>query len=447
MSKTIQLIILCSSFFISACSNQTDSQGSTQPNIIIILADDLGYGDLGCYGNPTIQTPNLDRMAQEGLKFTQFYTASPVCTPTRSALLTGCLPKRIGLHEHVLFPHTQHGINQDEILISELLKEQGYQTAIFGKWHLGHQYEFLPLQHGFDSYYGIPFSNDMSKKEQSIMGREDYPYALPLMEGNDTIELDPDQTRFTKDLTEKAVAFIRAKAGEKFFLYLPHPMPHIPIYASETFRGTSKRGDYGDTVEEIDWSVGEILTALEETNISDNTLVIFTSDNGPWLSFKTRGGSAGPLRGGKQTTWEGGMRVPALAWWPGHIQKNRVSDDVVTIMDIYPTIASILNISLSGAPSIDGMDISRHLLHGDPLSERTVYYYHQSGPLEAMRKGPWKVSRRGDILALYNVEKDISEKFDLSLDYPDLLEHMLQDMVRFDSLMDIEKRSATYLNE
>jgi arylsulfatase A-like enzyme len=445
MSKIFQALVFLAGAVLSACNGQMDSEGSTQPNIIIILADDLGYGDLGCYGNPTIQTPHLDRMAQEGLKFTQFYTASPVCTPTRSALLTGCLPKRIGLHEHVLFPHTQHGIHQDEVLMSELMKAQGYHTAIFGKWHLGHQVEFLPLQHGFDTYFGIPFSNDMSRKEQSIMGRSEYPYYLPLMEGNDTIELDPDQTVFTKEFTERAVAFIRAHAGDPFFLYLPHPMPHIPIYASENFTGRSKRGDYGDTVEEIDWSVGEILKALKETGIAEQTLVIFTSDNGPWLSYKTRGGSAGPLRGGKQTTWEGGMRVPALAWWHGRIKENRVSNEVVTIMDLYPTVASLLNISLTGNPAIDGIDISRHLLKGDPLPERTVYYYHQSGPLEAMRKGPWKVSRRGDVEALYNVEEDISEKYDRSADYPELKDQMLRDMTRFDSLMDIEKRKAKYL--
>ncbi len=426
------------------CQNQHTSD---QPNIIIILTDDLGYGDLGCYGNPTINTPNLDRMAQEGLKFTQFYTGAPVCTPTRAALMTGCYPKRVGLHKGVLFPHTNHGINADEVLLSELLKDHGYKTAILGKWHLGHQYEFLPLQHGFDEYYGIPFSNDMSKKEQIIMGRSDYPWYLPLMEGNDTLELDPDQTKFTGNITLKAIDFIKRNATNRFFLYIPHPMPHIPVYASENFQGTSKRGPYGDTVEEIDWSVGEILKVLKENGIAENTLVIFTSDNGPWLSFKTHGGSAGPLRGGKQTTWEGGMRVPALAWWPGHIEANRVSGEVATIMDLYPTIAAILNISLAGMKKIDGMDISDHLQKNETIPERPVYYYHQRGPLQAMRKGPWKVSRRGEATALYNVEEDISEKYDLSSEYPELLDELMLEMVRFDSLMEIEKRPATYLTD
>ena len=297
------------------CSAPVDV-GNKNPNVIIIFADDLGYGDLGCYGNPTIRTPNLDLMAQEGMKFTQFYVPSPVCSPSRSALLTGCYPKRVSLHKHVLFPNYDYGINKDEVLLSEMLKKKGYKTAIYGKWHLGHQKEFLPLQHGFDEYYGIPFSNDMSRKEQVEAGNLEYKYFLPLISGNDTIELDPDQSQFTRDFTLKAVDFIKSNSKNNFFVYLPHPMPHIPIYASDAFQN-SKRGDYGNTIEEIDWSVGKILKVLKDEGISNNTLVIFTSDNGPWLKYKTRGGSAGPLRDGKGTTWEGGMREPChilVAW-------------------------------------------------------------------------------------------------------------------------------------
>jgi arylsulfatase A-like enzyme len=420
------------------CSAPADV-GNKNPNVIIIFADDLGYGDLGCYGNPTIRTPNLDLMAQEGMKFTQFYVPSPVCSPSRSALLTGCYPKRISLHKHVLFPNYDYGINKDEVLLSEMLKKKGYKTAIYGKWHLGHQKEFLPLQHGFDEYYGIPFSNDMSRKEQVEAGNLEYKYFLPLISGNDTIELDPDQSQFTRNFTLKALDFIRSNSKNNFFVYLPHPMPHIPIYASDDFRN-SKRGDYGNTIEEIDWSVGMILEALKEEEIANKTLVIFTSDNGPWLKYKTRGGSAGPLRDGKGTTWEGGMREPCIFWWPGTIEANSISTSLVTSMDIFPTIASIVDYDLSSQKAVYGINILDHLLTGNELSERFFYYYSAQGKIEGIRIGPWKLLKRQEDLYLFNLEEDISEKFNLAEKYPDMVEELSSQLIEFDQQMEEQMR-------
>lgn len=403
-------------------------------NIIIIFADDLGYGDMSCYGNPTLRTPNLDRMAAEGAKFTQFYVASPVCTPSRAALLTGCYPKRVGLHEHVLFPYSRKGINPDELTIAEMLKEKGYTTACIGKWHLGHQEKFLPLQHGFDHYFGLPFSNDMSKKEQAKRGNDKYKYELPVIRGNDTIELDPDQSLLTKRLTEDALRFIRENKDNPFFLYFPHPMPHIPIYASADFKGKSPRGLYGDTVEEIDWSVGEILKVLRKYKIDTQTLVIFTSDNGPWLQFKTHGGSAGPLRGGKGTTFEGGMREPCILWWPGHIPPGTICTEITSTMDILPTIAHIVGYDLPEGLKIDGEDI-HDLLENPELKKfdnHEFYYYSQMGEIEAIRQGPWKLFKKGEIIELYNIEEDISEKYDLASEYPDLVKKLIDELKKFD---------------
>ena len=426
-------------FSVFSCKDVNNSKKEL-PNIIIIFADDLGYGDLSCYGNPTILTPNLDRMAQDGMKFTQFYVPSPVCSPSRAALLTGCYPKRVGLHNHVLFPNTKYGISKDELLISEMLKEKGYKTAAFGKWHLGHQLQFLPLQHGFDEYFGIPFSNDMSKKEQMKKGNAKYPYFLPLISGNDTVELDPDQSQFTRVFTEKAISFIKKHAQEKFFIYLAHPMPHIPIYASESFKGHSKRGDYGNTVEEIDWSVGEIRKALEEEGVAENTMIIFTSDNGPWLVYKTRGGSAGPLRGGKGTTWEGGMREPCIMCWPGTIKTNSISTSLVTSMDIFPTIASLVGFDLSSHLKIDGINISDHLKTGDEVPGRPFFYYSSHGNIEGMRKGPWKYLKKRDEIFLFNLEEDISERYNLAEKYPEKVNEFSTSVKAFDEEMNKEMR-------
>ncbi len=416
----------------------------SKPNIIIIYADDLGYGDLSCYGNPTIKTPMLDKMAYEGLKFSQFYVAAPVCTPSRAALLTGSYPKRVGLHKRVLFPNSTTGLNPNEETIANVLKNNGYTTACIGKWHLGHQQKFSPLNQGFDTFYGIPFSNDMSQKEQKILRGEgsNYQYKLPLIQGKDTILFEPDQIYITKDFTEKSVKFIKSNKEKPFFLYLAHPMPHIPIYASPDFKGNSARGAYGDTIEEIDWSVGQILNTLNALNLDENTLVLFTSDNGPWKVYKTKGGSSGPLRGAKGTTWEGGMREPFIAWWPKTIKPQQHSTAVINNMDILPTIAKITGAKLSGN-KIDGRDISQLLFNSESaLDNHPFFYYSRLGEIEGIRIGAFKMIMRDGIGELYNIEEDISESYNLANKKPEIVESFKLKMLAFDEQLEKEKRAV-----
>lgn len=447
--KTCILFCLLTGAF-NACKEPagTDETAQEQPNVIIIFADDLGYGDLGCYGNPTIRTRNLDRMAEEGVKFTQFYVASPVCTPSRAALLTGCYPKRVGLHKHVLFPDYTTGINPDELTLAEILKEKGYATACIGKWHLGHQKKFLPPQHGFDHFFGVPFSNDMSRKEQGLMGNSKYKFLLPVIQQNDTVELDPDQRYLTKRYTEDAIQFIESNRNNPFFLYLPHSMPHIPIYASDKFEGKSSRGKYGDTIEEIDWSVGEILKTIERLNLSEKTLVIFTSDNGPWLSYRTEGGSAGPLRNGKGTTFEGGMREPCIMWWPGLIPKGKVCMEITSTMDILPTIAHLTGSKLPESYLIDGENIYELIENPDSMifNERLFYYYSSQGNPEAIRKGKWKFSTRKGREELYNLHEDIAEKFNLSDQFPELVIELKNALLQFDEELEKQARPVGTIN-
>ena len=423
---------------------QAQTLEKKKPNVIIIYTDDLGYGDLSSNGNPTIKTPMLDKMAYEGIKFSQFYVAAPVCTPSRAALLTGCYPKRVGLHKGVLFPNSTIGLNPKEETISDLLKGHGYTTACIGKWHLGHQSEFSPLNQGFDIFYGIPFSNDMSKKEQDILKENstNYQYKLPLIKGKDTISFEPDQRYFTRNFTEKSIEFIKSNQTKPFFLYLAHPMPHIPIYASPDFTGKSIRGAYGDTIEEIDWSVGQIMTTLKALNLDKNTLVLFTSDNGPWKIYKTKGGSSGPLRGAKGTTWEGGMREPFIAWWPKTIKPQQYSTAIVNNMDILPTIAKITGVKLSGN-KIDGRDISSLFFNSEKtLNDWPFFYYSKSGEIEGLRIGAFKVIVRDGIGALYNVEKDISESYNLASQYPEMVKSFKMKMLAFDRQLEKEKRAV-----
>jgi len=417
---------------------QGERSSGSPPNFVVIFTDDQGYNDIGCFGSPDIKTPNLDRMAADGMKFTDFYVPAPVCTPSRAALLTGCYPQRVGLPV-VLFPNSTIGINSEEITIAELLKPRGYATACIGKWHLGHLPPFLPTRHGFDYYYGLPYSNDMRPTSK----RPNYP-ALPLMRNEEVIEENPDQRQLTERYTAQAIQFIKENKGRPFFLYLPHTFPHVPLYVSERFKGTSARGLYGDVIECIDWSTGRILDTLKELGLDDNTLVIFTSDNGPWLVMKENGGSAAPLRAGKNTTYEGGMRVPCIMRWPGKIPAGSVCSEIATTMDLLPTFAALAGGTPPTDRTIDGKDI-RPLLAGTPdvKSPHEAFFYYGGGGynLEAVRSGRWKlvfertlkkefpyrrIAGGGETVpeALYDLEKDIGEQNNLIADHPDVADRL-----------------------
>lgn len=415
-------------------ANSQRNQSQNPPNIIIIFADDLGYGDLSCYGHPTIRTPNLDQMAEEGMRFTQFYVGSSVCSPSRAALLTGRLPIRngmVGKQKIVLFPYSAGGLPQTEITIAKALKTKGYGTAIIGKWHLGHLPEFLPAHHGFDYYYGIPYSNDM------LHTRNKNYDPLPLYKDSKVVEENPDQTQLTKQYTNESIAFIKRNRNKPFFLYYANNFPHEPLFASDDFKGKSKRGLYGDVVSELDWSVGQILKTLKEENLDKKTLVIFTSDNGPTVQqlHKNIGGSAGPLYEGKKTTYEGGMRVPAIAWWPGTIPANRISEAIATTMDLYPTILNLAQADLPTDRKLDGVDIYPILTGNRDQGNELVYYYNQD-ELYALRKGSWKIhfktksseSKEEGVIQdpplLYNLDVDPSERFNETANYPEIIEDL-----------------------
>ena len=434
MSRSVLASIVVGAAMLSGYASAPEISPSDLPNIVILFADDLGYGDLGTYGNPTIRTPNLDRMAAEGMKFTQFYVGASVCTPSRAALITGRLPIRSGMANdrfRVIFPPSQGGLPDSELTIAEALKTAGYATGIFGKWHLGHRPEHLPPNHGFDEYFGVPYSNDMSAVLNPALAERGYT-ALPLMRGIQTIEQEPDQRTLTRRYTEEAIAFIRRNRGRPFFLYLPHTFPHVPLFAGEDFAGNSPRGLYGDVVEELDWSTGEILATLRESGLDENTLVVFTSDNGPWITQELEGGSAGLLHDGKGTTWEGGMRVPALAWWPGTIEAGLTSTALATTMDLYATALTLAGVPLPADRIVDGVDLTP-VMRGEREQVRDVVYYYRGTRLFAVRRGPWKLHFitqsayvgdqpvAHDPPALYNVEEDPAERFDVAADYPELI--------------------------
>ena len=369
--QTLYVIFLI--IFIS-CDTETDNN-EISPNIVFIFADDLGYGDLSSYGASDINTPNIDFIGKNGIKFTDFYSVSSVCTPSRAGMLTGRYPQRFGLNG-VLFPDSHTGLPSSEYTIAELLRDNGYKTGMVGKWHLGHKYEFLPLQQGFDFFYGIPYSNDMA--------------STVYFSGNDVVDYYPDQSQMTKKLTEEAVKYIDRNKENNFYLYLAHPMPHVPIYVSEKFRGSSDRGLYGDVIQELDWSVGEIIKRLEELNILDETLVIFSSDNGPWLTMRDMGGSAGELRNGKMYTFEGGMRVPTLAMMKGLIPEGIESNEIISQLDWMPTFASLTRTEISKEIAIDGDDITE-ILRGNSFDYERDYLFFDYEKLEAYRRGDWKV--------------------------------------------------------
>ena len=402
-------------------------------NLVVIFCDDLGWGDLASFGHPTIKTPRLDQMAAEGARFTQFYSASPACTASRYALLTGRVPKRSGF-SWVLGPKSPRGIHPNEVTIAEGLKEQGYATAIFGKWHLGRPEEYLPLAHGFDEYLGLPYSNDMRPPKW-----ED----IPLIEGNEVVELNPDQRKLTRLYTDRAIEFIERHQEQNFFVYLPYAMPHLPLYPGENFAGSSARGTYGDVVEEIDHHVGRILDRLTELGLASNTLVVFTSDNGPWIIKDEEGGSSGLLRDGKGSTWEGGVRVPTVFWQPGAIEAGRVVREVASTMDLLPTAFVNANQALPESRALDGRSIANLLYHprlveaydeweSDGILERKPLFFYGPSELHAVRSGPWKLHIRtssqtgikhfgGKLPLLFHLEHDPSEQWDLAEEHPEIV--------------------------
>ena len=389
----------------------TARDASRPPNIVLVFTADQGYGDLSCYGHPTIHTPHVDALAAGGTKLTQFYVASPVCSPSRAALLTGCYPKRVGMHKHVIFPDYDYGLHTDEVTLADLLRGEGYATGCFGKWHLGHRPGPLPTDQGFDVFAGVPYSNDMAQIHRGPDTK--YKYRLPWMEQSEVVEWEPDQRLLTRRATEAAVDFIDAHAEEPFFVYVPHSMPHIPLYASAEFEGNSPRGLYGDVIEEIDWSVGQLAAALERHGLTNDTLFLFTTDNGPWLPFKRDGGSAGLLRGGKGSNWEGGQRVPCVVSWPGTIPAGQVVRDVATTMDILPTVAAFAGAPLPGA-ILDGHDVSDLLTGAPGATSPTEHflYYTSKGDLAGIRRGPWKLLlAKGE---LFHLEHDVSEQWNVA---------------------------------
>jgi arylsulfatase A len=393
-----------------------------QPNIILINCDDLGYGDLGCYGSAVNQTPALDRMAAEGMRFTDFYMASPVCSPSRGAMLTGCYPPRIGFGSFdgkwVLFPGQSLGLHPDEKTIARLLKDQGYATKIVGKWHCGDQPEFLPTRHGFDGYYGIPYSNDMGiQKEDDV-----YP-PLPLLRDEKVIQAQPDQRGITERYVEESVRFIRDNKEQPFFLYLAHMHVHLPHYPPERFLRESANGPYGAAVAAIDWATDVLLHELKSLGLDENTLVVFTSDNGS--RARDEGGSNAPLRSTKGTTWEGGQRVPCIMRWPGKIPAGQVCRELALSMDFYPTLAALAGAEIPTDRTIDGKDI-RDLAFGreGASSPHEAFFYYKRNSIEAVRAGKWKLHVRKDndeICQLYNLEDDIGESRDLAAANPDIV--------------------------
>lgn len=374
-------------------AGSANGQTRKMPNVVLILADDMGYGDLNCYGATRYTTPNLDKLAAGGIRFTNFYVSQAVCSASRAALITGCYSNRVGI-AGALNPNSLVGLNSQEETIAEVLKKRGYKSAIFGKWHLGFQPQFLPLQQGFDEYFGLPYSNDMWG--YNINGEHKNPNYRPLklIDGNKEIKeitsMD-DQAQLTTQYTEHAVSFIDRHKKEPFFLYMPYAMPHVPIAASNKFKGKSEQGVFGDVLMEIDWSVGQIMETLTKNGLAENTLVIFTSDNGPWLNFGNHAGSAGGLREGKGTSWEGGQRVPCIMKWPGHIPEGLVCNKIAATIDILPTLATITKAPLP-AHKIDGVNILPLMTGDQNANPREVFlYYYNANCLEAIRKNQWKL--------------------------------------------------------
>jgi arylsulfatase len=452
-SKSISFLIFALLFFFFSCSEQSEQQDKPV-NFVLIYLDDMGFGDLTLTGALNYSTPNIDKMAANGMFFSHYYSPQAVCSASRAGLLTGCYPNRVGFSGAL--DHTANtGINPEEETIAEVLKKEGYATAAFGKWHLGHHKQFLPPNHGFDEYFGIPYSNDMWPNHPT---NKNYYPPLPLIEGDEVVETNPDQSRFTTEFTERTIEFIKQNKENPFFVYLAHPMPHVPLFVSDKFRGKSEQGLYGDVLMEIDWSVGEILTALKELQLEENTVVIFTSDNGPWINYGNHAGSTGGLREGKGTTFEGGQRVPCLVQWKGTVEPGRVDNNLVSGIDMLPTIAEI-----AGAPmpekKIDGVSLLPLLKSGEAEPPRKSFlYYYRRNNLEAVRDGQWKLvfphngrtyegfvpgedGQPGQVNewsevepGLYNLRRDPGERYNLLENHPEIAERLrgIADVARED---------------
>ena len=439
----------------------------TRPNVVLIFTDDQGYGDLSCFGSTKIKTPNIDRIAKEGRKFTSFMVASPVCTPSRAALLTGCYPKRVGMHQHVLFPSSKKGLNPNEYTLADHFKSIGYATACFGKWHLGHHKEVLPTSNGFDTYYGIPYSNDMNHPDNKgkPKGGADgmdilwadpestlTKWKTPLYENDEIIELPVDQRTITRRCTQKSIDFIKANKISPFFIYIPHSMPHIPLYVPDEIRDPDPKNAYFNTIEHIDSEVGRILKTLDELKLSEKTYVIYTTDNGPWLSFRHHGGSAGPLRDGKGTTFEGGQRVPCVMRGPG-IPAGTECSDLMGTIDLLPTFASITGKPIPQGQKIDGVDAS-NLLKGIGNPPRSEFIHYTSrGELEGIRKGKWKLlikkkkgksSEDGEVF-LFDLKKDLGERNNLAEKNANLVTKMKNRMKQIDDEITQNARAPWFL--
>ncbi len=414
------------------------AQKEKQPNFIIILCDDMGYGDLSCYGNPVIKTPNIDRMACEGQKWTNFYSAAAVSTPSRAGLITGRYPIRSGMIGHkrgVLFPDSEGGLPDNETTIAELLKQQGYITGTIGKWHLGNIPEYSPLKNGFDYSYSLPYSNDMQLAEgydyyKTAMNPVPGVFNVPLYQNDSLIEQPVDQNTLTKRYTEHAVTFIEEHKDQHFFLYLAQSMPHVPLHRSEKFNDISMGGIYGDVIEEIDWSVGEILNTLKSLDLDENTLVVLTSDNGPWAWFKTHGGSAGPLRGSKDYSYEGGNRVPAIFWMPGTVSPGIITG-MGASLDFLPTFCHLSGTKIPSDILIDGVDISNTLENEESSQRESMFYYKRSKLVACRYKyykyhffDPYDVEK--PVSELYNIATDISEKYNIADDHPEIVEQIMK---------------------
>jgi|AntRauTorckE5430_2_1112549.scaffolds.fasta_scaffold00293_3 arylsulfatase len=467
MNNLLQTIAFCTVLLVlNACNEpgKTLEAPKGAPNLIFILTDDLGYGDLSCYGSSRINTPHLDGMAAAGLKFTNFY-AFPSCSPSRAALMTGCYPPRVGIPNVIGPPgpawtaDKQYGLNPDETTLPEMLKTAGYATGMVGKWHLGHWPETMPRRQGFDFFFGLPYSNDM-------LPERGYP-DLPVYDGEKPVDYNPDQALLTQWYTQRSLDFIRENQDTSFFLYLAHSMPHVPLFTGDAYADQSRQGIYADVVEEIDGSVGTILAELKRLGLDENTLVIFTSDNGPWLTYGNQGGSAGPFREGKGTTYEGGMRVPMIARWPGQIEAGNISHRTVSLIDIFPTFATLAEAELP-ATKIDGQDISSlftDFRHPAYAPNKEPFCYYRSGNLDAVRVGNWKlhiphrfrfVTNVGDDgvrgnygyestgLELYDLQGDAAEKYNVAEKFPEKTVELKAIIERLQAEMDAEKRTAFY---